>query len=428
MKKNVILMATTLLATFVGVAQQQKMVYVVTDEIKTGYGWNMLRSIDVNSKTTSDIILNGTAAKALPFATSTKKPIADFSQNGSAISKVYFDSKSAHYSDPFVSGVAAIALDARHNKLFYAPMRVDQLRYIDLTTNNVYHVDDNVLTGKAASTATTNNCECNVITRMTIGDDGNVYALSNDAKSFVKINGKNNKITKLAPLQDDATNVAQNITIADQQSWGGDMVATDNGEFYVISMRNRVFKVNPANSIATYVATVQGLPNQFTTNGAAVLEDGKTLLLSSANYTNGYYTLDISNWTASKFASATETTTYHASDLASSYLVKTAKTKYIDAVVPVIASNNETVAVYPNPALRKSGNFSVQLKDVPPGAYTIEIADQLGKVYLTRKVNVTGKNQLEVMAIQTNMIAGSYLVRIMNNNKDIVGNQKLIIE
>ncbi len=428
MKKNVLLMAAGLLSALTSVAQQQKKIYVVTDETQTGYGWNMLRSIDVNTKTTSDVIVNGTMAAALPYDASTKKPITDFLNSDGNISKVYFDAKSANYSDPFVTGVAAIALDTRHNKLFYAPMRIDQLRYIDLATNKVYHVNDNALTGKSASAETAGNCECNVITRMTIGDDGNVYALSNDAKSFVKINTKNNKITRLTALQDDAANAAHNITIADQQSWGGDMVATDNGEFYVISMRNRVFKVNPANSVATYITTVQDLPNQFTTNGAAVLEDGKTLLLSSANYTNGYYTLDISNWKASKLVSATEASTYHASDLASSYVVKMAKTKYIDVVKPIVASKNETVAVYPNPALRKVGSFNVQLKEVPTGAYTIEIADQLGKVYITRKVNVTGKNQLETMAIQTNMVAGSYIVRIMNNNKDIVGNQKLIVE
>jgi hypothetical protein len=426
MKKNVLLMASGLFVAAICNAQQNKTMYAVTDQTKTGYGWNMLRSFDLRSNTTSNIILNGATTAELPYAASTKKPIQDFLDANGNIIKFYLDDSGANFADPFASGVAAIALDSKHNKLFYVPMHIDQLRYIDLADNKVYHVNDKKVTGKTRN-ADGNNCECNVITRMTTGDDGYVYALSNDAKSFVKINTKNNKVTKLDALKDDATNASKGVTLADQQSWGGDMIATDNGEFYVISVRNRVFKINPANSIATYIKTIEGLPAQFTTNGAAVLEDGATVLLSSANYTGGYYTLDINNWKVSKLQSASETSTFHTSDLASCYVVKTTKTKYIDAITPTVVVKND-VAVFPNPALRKTGSFSVQLKDMPVGSYTIEIADQLGKVYTNRKVNVTGKNQLENMTILSNMVAGSYLVRIMNNKKEIVGNQKLIVE
>lgn len=33
---------------------------------------------------------------------------------------------------PFATGVAAAAFDKKHNRLYYTPMFVDQLRYIDL--------------------------------------------------------------------------------------------------------------------------------------------------------------------------------------------------------------------------------------------------------------------------------------------------------
>ena len=41
---------------------------------------------------------------------------------------------------PFATGVAAAAYDKKHNRLYFTPMFVDQLRYIDLKTMKVYYV------------------------------------------------------------------------------------------------------------------------------------------------------------------------------------------------------------------------------------------------------------------------------------------------
>ena len=72
---------------------------------------------------------------------------------------------------PFGTGVAAAAYDRRHNRLYFTPMFVDQLRYIDLKSMKVYYV-----TGQPFSNSgDMHNDQAKVITRMVIAPDGNGY-------------------------------------------------------------------------------------------------------------------------------------------------------------------------------------------------------------------------------------------------------------
>ena len=82
----------------------------------------------------------------------------------------------------FGTGVAAMALDKRNNRLYYTPMFIDQLRYIDLKTMKVYFVTGFEFTG--VKTKATD--QSNIVTRMAIGDDGNGYALTNDGNHLLQ--------------------------------------------------------------------------------------------------------------------------------------------------------------------------------------------------------------------------------------------------
>jgi hypothetical protein len=414
MKKNVLIAALGLVS-FAATAQTNKMVYVMTDVKAEGYGWNMLRTVNVNDKTTSNVLINGGDFTAASFDAVTKKQITDFPKDPRFGSDIY--------KPNFGYGVAAMAVDAKHNRLYFVPMRIDELRYVDLSDNKVYHLQGTGFTGVGNFPGD----EGKVITRMTVSDNGDIYALSNDASQFLKISTKKNKVTVVGALTDDAANAAKNISIKNQTtSWGGDMIADDRGNLYVITMHKHVFKIDQKKLTALFIGTISNLPASFTTNGAAVLEDGKTILLSSATNVSAYYTVSIeNNWEATKLEGSTAA--YHGSDLATQYVLTTAKGKFIEGPKPVEFSVVKTIAAFPNP-VPSTGAFRVQIKDVPAGNYIIEVTDLNGKNYITKKVAVSGKNQLENLQFSQLANAGQYYLRLVNDKKQIVGNDKLIVE
>lgn len=414
MKKNVLFVALGLI-TAAANAQNNKLIYVMTDAKAEGYGWNMLRTVGVNDKTTSGVLINGGDYTSPSFDAVSKKQITNYPKDAKYGAEIY--------KPAFGYGVAAMALDAKHSRLYYVPMRIDELRYVDLNDNKVYHVQGQSITNAGNFPAD----EGKVITRMTINDDGSIYALSNDASVFVKISTKKNKVTTLGSLTDDAANAAKNISIKNQAtSWGGDMIADDRGNLYIVTMYKHVFKINADKLTALYIGTISNLPASFTTNGAAVLEDGKTILLSSATNTSAYYTVSIANnWAATKLDGSKAA--YHGSDLASPYVLATEKAKFIEGPKDVATNVIKTIGAFPNP-VPASGAFKVQIKDVPAGNYIIEVVDLNGKNFITKKIAVSGKNQLENLQFTQMANAGSYYIRLINNKKQLVGNDKLIVE
>lgn len=153
-------------------AQTDRFAYAITDLTKDGIGWNALRKLDLQTGQYSDIILNGTDAAIKSFDAVTKKELVKQP-----------DQKWGNlFQSPFSTGVAAAAFDRKHNRLYYAPMFVDQLRYIDLKTMQVFHVSGKPFSGAGNM----HNDESKIITRMVIAPDGYGYAINNDGTSFIR--------------------------------------------------------------------------------------------------------------------------------------------------------------------------------------------------------------------------------------------------
>jgi len=190
----------------------------------------------------------------------------------------------------FGTGVAAAAYDQRHDRLYYTPMFFDQLRYIDLRTMNVYFVNSS-FSGQSVKAAD----QSNIITRMVIADDGNGYALTNDGTHLIRFTtSKKLEVTDLGSLVDAGDN--KGISVHNScSSFGGDMIADNDGNLFVFSARNNVFKVNIASKVATHLGTISGLPANFTTNGAAVNADNK-ILITSAVDASSLYVVDPATW------------------------------------------------------------------------------------------------------------------------------------
>src|SRR5438552_10056504 len=218
MRKSLHLFNLTLISCFLFntfIYSQDRFAFAITDMNQNTANWTVLRKLDLQTGTYGDALLNGANPKLVAYDAVSKKQIT-----GSNLSA-------------FSTGVAAIAYDKRNNRLYYTPMFVDQLRYIDLKTMKVYYVSDQSFT----SQGNMHNDEGKIITRMVIAPDGYGYAISNDGNNFIRFStGKTTRIELLGALVDDPNN--NGVSIHNRcSSYGGDMVSDDKGNLFILSAR-----------------------------------------------------------------------------------------------------------------------------------------------------------------------------------------------
>ncbi|HEU5164530.1 MAG TPA: hypothetical protein VFU29_03275, partial [Chitinophagaceae bacterium] len=309
MRKNILssaLLLGTLSVALITYSQNDRFAFAITDLQSTGSGWNALRKLDLKSGEFTQVLLNGSDAAMPVYDVSTRKAW-----------KMVPDVNFGNYLQaPFSTGVAAMAYDKKNNRLYFTPMFIDQLRYVDLKTMKVFYVTDQAFTKLGSM----HNDEGKVISRMVINPDGTGYAVSNDANTFIRFTtGKKLMITQLGSLVDDPSNGG--VSIHNKcSSWGGDMIADDQGGLYILSARNSVYKIDVETKAAKLLGYIQGLPQDFTTNGAVVTTEGKVLVSSAVNG-NAYFLVDPKNWTATQYES--KGSIFRSSDLANSNYLQT---------------------------------------------------------------------------------------------------------
>ncbi len=254
---------------------------------------------------------------------------------------------------PFATNSAACAYDKKHERLYYSPLGINQLRYIDLKSKTpaIYYFEDESFGALSSRYDVPNQ-----ITRMVIGADGDGYALTNNADHLISFTtNKKAKITDLGALTDDPANGT--FSIHSPGAYGGDMIAGDKGNLYVITASKTIFKIDPDSKMATYIGTIKGLPRGYSTNGA-IVEKGTTIIVSSATSTLGYFKFDLSNLQAE--AIANKGSVFNASDLANSTLLSEKKNDKQENVQEIAATQSDKkdlqdiltrnkIAVYPNP-------------------------------------------------------------------------------
>ncbi|TAL42201.1 MAG: T9SS type A sorting domain-containing protein [Chitinophagaceae bacterium] len=407
------LLLGTILLTTQTHAQNDRFAFAVTGLEQTGAGWNALRKLDLSTGEYTKVLLNGIDAEMKALDATTKRPFISIA-----------DAKFGNYLQaPFSTGVAAMAYDKKNNRLYFTPMFIDQLRYIDLKTMKVYYVTDQSFTGFGNM----HNDEGKIITRMTIAPDGNGYALTNDANSFIQFTtGKKLRITQLGSLVDDPSN--SGISIQNRcSSWGGDMIADDSGNLYILTARNSVFKVAIATKVAKHLGYIKGLPQDFTTNGAVVNNEGK-ILASSAVNTKAWYVIDPQNWTATAYAAANGI--YRSSDLANSNYLQTKPRNTTPSEILIRKAPGNIVAdkimIYPNPVT--NNQFIIQFGKIPAGNYNVDLTDVMGRTVLRRTVNISAEDQVETVSISPASAKGVYLVKVIDQNSKSVFTQKLVVQ
>jgi hypothetical protein len=322
----------------------------------------------------------------------------------------------------FNTGVAALALDKKRNRLYFTPMHINQLRYLDLASMKVYY-----LTNQFFSATKKEQLEPGkTISRMVITPNGTGYAISNDATEFVQFStGKKPVITQLGSLVDAQEN--KSISIHNScSSYGGDMVSDEKGSLYLVSGANNVFKIDPQTKIASHLGSIQGLPTGFATSAVAVTGDGQ-LLLSSSIGKNANYLVNTQNWKAILWQ--TTSIVYNTSDLANSnYLSTTKKTlTKVEMIKPIISNLSQNIQIFPNPVVEDS-KFTVRFSGVTPGNYVVELVDIAGRRILRNKITIASANNTQVFSFNPTSGKGLYLVRVANTAKKSVFEQKLLVQ
>jgi hypothetical protein len=352
--------------------------------------------------------------------------------NGNRITYVRREySTQVNTDEPFSTKSAACAYDKKHERLYYTPMGINQLRYIDLKSKSprIYYFEEEAFGVVKGS----HNVE-KQITRMVIASDGNGYALTNDAQHLIRFTtGKKPTITDLGPITDDGINA---VSIQDRLNYGGDMIADTKKNLYFISANRKVYKINIENKVAVYQGSIKGLPKGFTTNGA-VVENGNKVIVSSSNSTEGYYRFSLKTLQAEKVS--TNGAVFNASDLANANLASDKEEKKEEKEPEIIAAapakedlavkpevdQKVKISVFPNPVT--NGIVKLLFEDQPTGRYQVQFMDIAGKVFNTQAVSVESKWQVNEFRLSELNAKGNYLVRVVDADNKVIFVNKLIV-
>jgi hypothetical protein len=421
--KRILLLSLGVVATFYSQAQKKSektTAYAITGVQKGSSVWTEVRLVDVSTgEEIQSVYKSADAIQAVNARTG--KPV----KKRTNMQLEVIEDK------PFATNSAACAFDKKNNRLYYTPMGIAQLRYIDLKakTPTVRYFEDEafgVVKGRGDVGAQ--------ITRMVIASDGKGYALTNDANHLIQFTTKKKQeITDLGALTDDGAN--GKISVHSSSCYGGDVIADNDKNIYLIGANRVVFKINIETRVATYLGAIKNLPRGFSTNGA-IAEGNSKVIVSSSNSTTGYYRFDLNTLEAEKISGASSV--FNASDLANGALAfekkdeKQTQQDIVAAETPLIQKAAEetvgrnAISVYPNPVT--DGYFRLSFADQTPGRYQIQLMDIGGKIFSTQFVNVNNKVQVEEFRVPQKIASGNYLVKVTNERGTYTNVNKLVIQ
>ncbi len=458
MKKTLLLLVMTSFITG-AFAQKRKKAeqpltgYAITAVEKGGRSWKEVRLVNITtgeeirsiyqSKQETEALNartgNPIVKKDMIVAKAPVKKIVNLDQelavangNNVRVRTVTVNSNGNQYDKPFATNSAAMAYDKKHERLYYTPMGINQLRYIDLKSGKIYYFEN-----ESFGTVTGPGDGANQITRMVIASDGNGYALTNDGNHLIRFTtGKNPVITDLGALSDDASNA--NLSVHSRKGHGGDMIADASGNLYLLTANRNVFKISIESKMASYMGTIKGLPEGFSTNGAMVEEESKVIVASSESAI-GYYRFDLTTMQAEKVS--TTASVFNASDLANERLAFAKKKKdrknaeqpkqqlaeELTKKSPIQnAIVNTGISVYPNPV--SNGLVKVTFADQPAGKYSVELIDITGKLIQTKEININSSMHIEEVRIPRSVSGGNYLLKINGISNNVSVTNKLVVQ
>jgi hypothetical protein len=430
MKLTFLLLLFFISPFFSAFSQQNNIAFAITGQESSNFNWTDIRTIDMTSGVANATLFENGKTKFSFLDAETMTTVdqvtfsgntAGFQQGGTTASanKIIINNPS-----PTALMSAAIAYDKRHDKLFFASMHTGQLIWLDLRSNTsqpVFYTIQKKLVNNADF-----NDESFNITRMTIGADGNGYALTNDGNHLIRFTTGNKVIiTDLGGLIDDENN--NGISVHNKcSSWGGDIVGDAFGKLYLFSASRNVFVIDPETKLATYKGTIGNLSATFSVNGAAVIDD-YNVIVSTANTFEGFYKVNINDLSAIKII--TPGKIYNASDLASCNLLHQQEKLYSlgePALKDPDVIGNRFISVYPNPVT--DGQVKITFDGNVAGKYKILLSDVQGRFIISKEVYVKGPGQVENLQTRTKQASGMYMIKIIDESGKPVFADKLFFQ
>jgi hypothetical protein len=322
-------------------------------------------------------------------------------------------------NQPFASTSAACGYDVQNDRLYFTPMGIPQLRYINLKDpSKIYFVDD-IQFGVVKS----DRDIFNQITRMVFTKSGKGYALTNNGNHLIKFGGAGKiEATDLGGLTDDPLNAGHSVH--DSLCLGGDIIADVFANLYLITGNHWVFRISLKTKFATYLGQIEGLPEGFSTNGAIVEEDDNIIVCSSVS-TLGYYRVSLKDLKAVKIATATDV--YNASDLAND---RTLFEKKGDEEQPKQNRSEENpesrIGIYPNPVT--ASVFKLIFQNQDKGVYRVQVLDISGKLVISKEVIIASKFQIEELKLSQGLVKGNYVVNVFDPANNLKSSDKIVIQ
>jgi len=82
--------------------------------------------------------------------------------------------------------------------------------------------------------------------------------------------------------------------------------------------------------------------------------------------------------------------------------------------------------VYPNPST--GSQFNVLFENQPSGKYTIVLTDLAGRALQSKVVSIAKPGQVETMRVTGKTARGMYLVKVLNESRQLAFSEKLVIQ
>ncbi len=339
---------------------------------------------------------------------------------------------------PLGGSVAGMAYDYKSKRLFYVPMYLSELRYMDMSESNPCFT---FMGNQSLNLLHNRDDVANQISRMTIGANGFGYALTNDGEHLIKFSTQGTPIIQdLGVLIDNPTN--QVLVRSSCTSWGGDMVADVYGNLYLVTARNHIFKISLPSKKCDYLGMIKNLPEGFSSNGASVDEKGELIVSCGASIGKNFSPIYKVNWSSLEAKPIGDKIKGigNISDMASSNLLfqKTEKEgereKETSNTVIAFSKSPETdvnnlpdISIFPNPII--NGRFQIRTNNMKEkGVYKMILIDITGKPIMEGKMNIGLKASTNSFNFPARHAKGVYVVQITDVFNRTIYSQQLIVE
>lgn len=91
------------------------------------------------------------------------------------------------------------------------------------------------------------------------------------------------------------------------------------------------------------------------------------------------------------------------------------------------SKNKAEVKIYPNP-VSTSGTINISFPNVKAGSYQIRLLSTNGQLFYSFKKQISNKNETEQFHLGNQIVAGHYLLQVMDEQKNTVQTSKVIVQ